>query len=207
MRILLVTGIMAGGTLALWYSGSSSSAEGMIAIAPPQTILNEPQKVELPDRSAPIQAATAPPSAPAAVSAIASAAADATPKDTARAPTAATAIPLTADQAKVALQHAQAALEEPAPPVPVPPTDMDMTGAVTQQASAAEPYVPAGESADTLVDLNKAPFEQLNSLKGAGALGRAIIKGRPYKSVDDLVKKKVLRRTAFERIRNQVTVQ
>ena len=50
------------------------------------------------------------------------------------------------------------------------------------------------------------PFP-LNALKGAGALGRAIIRGRPYKSADDLVKKKIVRRTVYERIKDQVTVQ
>ena len=50
-------------------------------------------------------------------------------------------------------------------------------------------------------------MEELNRLKGAGSLGRAIVRGRPYRSVDDLVNKRVLRRTAFERIKDQVTVQ
>ena len=40
-----------------------------------------------------------------------------------------------------------------------------------------------------------------------GALGRAIIRHRPYRSVDDLMKKKVLRRSVFEKIKNQVKVQ
>jgi DNA uptake protein ComE-like DNA-binding protein len=47
----------------------------------------------------------------------------------------------------------------------------------------------------------------LNSLKGAGSLGRAIVRGRPYRSADDLVKKQVVRRTVYERIKDQVTVQ
>jgi DNA uptake protein ComE-like DNA-binding protein len=84
---------------------------------------------------------------------------------------------------------------------------MNMTGTVTQQASLEGSYVPAGDPAPTLVDLNKASVEQLNNLKGAGSLGRAIVRGRPYKSVEDLVKKRVVRRTAFERIKDQVTVQ
>jgi len=50
-------------------------------------------------------------------------------------------------------------------------------------------------------------LEDLNTLDGAGSLGKAIIRGRPYASVDDLVKKRVLRRTSFEKIKDQVTVQ
>ena len=39
------------------------------------------------------------------------------------------------------------------------------------------------------------------------ARSRAIIKGRPYACVDDLMRKKVLRRTAIEKIKHQVTVR
>jgi DNA uptake protein ComE-like DNA-binding protein len=84
---------------------------------------------------------------------------------------------------------------------------MNMTGTVTQQASLAESYVPADGSSTTLVDLNKSSIEQLNNLKGAGSLGRAIVRGRPYKTVEDLVKKRVVRRTAYERIKDQVAVR
>ena len=207
MRILLVIGIMAGGSAALWLSGPSSSTEGMITAAPPQTLSREPRIVGLPDRSASVQVAAADTAAPLTISSASAAFADAAPKDTARAPLEGNPVPLAANQASAAMPQAQAALEQPASPVPVPPIDMDMTGAVTQQASVAESYAPAGEPADALVDLNTASFEQLNSLKGAGALGRAIIKGRPYKSVDDLRRKKVLRRAAYEKIKDQVTVQ
>ena len=207
MRILLVIGIMAGGSAALWLSGPSPSAEGMITAVPPQTLSRELQTVGLHDRSASVQLAGADTAVPLTTSSAPGASAGAVPKDAARAPTEGNPVPLTANQASAALPPAQAALEQPAPPVPIPPIDMDMTGAVTQQASLAASYAPAGEPSDTLVDLNTVSFEQLNSLRGAGALGRAIIKGRPYKSVDDLMRKKVLRRTAFEKIKGQVTVQ
>jgi hypothetical protein len=92
--------------------------------------------------------------------------------------------------------------EQPLSPAPaqIPP---DVTSAVTKQA--ALPAEPA--PADDLVDLNTASFEQLNSLPGAGPVGRAIIKGRPYASAEDLVKKKVLRRPIYEKIKDQVTVR
>jgi DNA uptake protein ComE-like DNA-binding protein len=81
-----------------------------------------------------------------------------------------------------------------------------MTGTVAKHASLAEP-APPESPAGGLVDLNRASVEQLNSLKGAGSLGRAIIRHRPYRSVDDLVKRKIVRRTVFEKIKGQVTVQ
>lgn len=57
------------------------------------------------------------------------------------------------------------------------------------------------------IDLNTASFEQLNALRNAGPLARAIIKGRPYASVDDLVKRKVIRRSVYEKIKDQVAVR
>ena len=84
---------------------------------------------------------------------------------------------------------------------------MNLTGTVTQQAGLAQPPVPSPAPTSALVDLNKGSLEQLNTLRGAGSLGRAIMRGRPYKSVEDLVKKRVVRRTSYERIKDQVTVQ
>jgi len=210
LRVLLVIGLMAGGSLALWLSGSSTpSAEGIVTAAPPQTLPREQQIADRPVRTAQIQVADAgsavpvpAPTPPAPVVDLPASGA----KDTARAPTAESPVPLTSDQASAALEQAEAALDQPAQPVPAPPTDMDMTGTVMQHASLAAPAAPESPAA-TLVDLNKASFEELNSIKGAGALGRAIIKGRPYKSVDDLVKRKILRRTIYEKIKDQVTVQ
>lgn len=209
MRILLVIGLMIGGSLVLWRStGSNAPAGGILTAAAPQILAGETQTVELPARASRVQVAdadhTAPLSAPNAPPDPAYLPASGS-KDTTRAPTAASPVPLMSEQASAALQQAEAAHEQPARPVPRPMEDMNMTGAVTRHASLAEP-APATAST-TPVDLNRAPFEQLNSLKGAGALGRAIIKGRPYKSVDDLVKKKVVRRTVYERIKDQITVQ
>ncbi len=86
---------------------------------------------------------------------------------------------------------------EPVPaPLPTPAPDP------TEQAEErAEPR------AVTLVDLNTATVAQLNGLKGGGNIGRAIIQKRPYTSVDQLLSKRVLSRTTYERIKDQVTVQ
>jgi DNA uptake protein ComE-like DNA-binding protein len=101
------------------------------------------------------------------------------------------------------------------------PTDLNKASPLheTKQASASEPLahtapemtgavnVASNPPSGDLIDLNTASFEQLNTMKGAGPLGRAIIKGRPYASVDDLVKRKVMRRSVYERIKDQVTVR
>ena len=57
------------------------------------------------------------------------------------------------------------------------------------------------------VDLNSASVRDLNKLRGGGMIGRAIVRGRPYKSVDDLVRKRVLTRSTFRRIADQVSVR
>ena len=200
LRILLVIGLMAGGSLALWLSaGSSASSGGMVTAAPPQILGGEQHVVELPQRIERVQVADADPSAPMAISgpqAEASYLPASGPQDLVPAPTTANLSPLVGKQASAA----------PEPTASPPPTDIEMTGTVARHASLVEPERPESPAAD-LVDLNRAAFEQLNSLKGAGSLGRAIIKGRPYRSVDDLVKKKVMRRTVFEKIKDQVKVQ
>ncbi|MEE1657240.1 helix-hairpin-helix domain-containing protein [Microvirga sp. CF3062] len=196
LRILLVIGLMAGGSLALWLAaGSSASSGGMVTAAPPQILAGEEYVVELPQRTERVQVADADPAAsgsPVEASYLPASG----PQDPSAALMEAAPLPLAREQASAA----------PEPTVSAPPTDVDMTGAVAKHASLAEPVRSESPAAD-LVDLNRASFEQLNSLKGAGALGRAIIKHRPYRSVDDLVKKKVVRRPVFEKIKDQVRVQ
>jgi DNA uptake protein ComE-like DNA-binding protein len=64
-----------------------------------------------------------------------------------------------------------------------------------------------GTSVRRAVDLNTASLEELDSLEGGGKIGRAIISARPYASPDDLVRKRVLTRADFDRIKDQVTVE
>lgn len=85
---------------------------------------------------------------------------------------------------------------------PAAPIDAEMTGAV------AVASLPGGSGpADDLVDLNTASVEQLNALRNAGSIARAIIRHRPYASVDDLVKRRILRRSVYEKVKDQVTVR
>src|SRR5829696_5474698 len=55
-----------------------------------------------------------------------------------------------------------------------------------------------------LIDINTASAEDLNRL--GERLGKAIIAGRPYRSVDELVSKRVLKRSTFSRIKDRITV-
>ena len=57
------------------------------------------------------------------------------------------------------------------------------------------------------VNINSASAEALNHLQGGGRIGQMIVQHRPYKSVDDLVKKRVLRRAVYDQIKNQIAAQ
>ena len=59
-------------------------------------------------------------------------------------------------------------------------------------------------SAPKLVDINTASVDELNSL-GGGRFGRVVVAGRPYASIDELVSKRVLTRSTFSQIKDQIT--
>ena len=87
--------------------------------------------------------------------------------------------------------------------VPTPPPSAAPQG----EAEVAEARTAEGPAALALVDLNSASVADLNRLRGGGNIGRAIAAKRPYTAVSDLLTKRVLSRTTFERIREQVTVR
>jgi len=59
-----------------------------------------------------------------------------------------------------------------------------------------------GQQGKTQIDLNRATGEELQSLKGIGpALSKKIIAGRPYKTVDDLIKVKGIGKRTLEKLR------
>jgi len=53
------------------------------------------------------------------------------------------------------------------------------------------------------VDINTASVEELNRL--GGRFAKAIVAGRPYASIDELVSKRVITRTTFSQIKDQIT--
>jgi DNA uptake protein ComE-like DNA-binding protein len=201
MRVVFVIGLMAAGGLGLswWSHRTGPSPQGAVAAADLQAAPAIPQPPTLVNRTARLEPAVASPPPQAASPSV-----DAAPYVPAGASDQIISIPPTASMPPM---EAQASLEPSAPLLPESSIDPDMTGTVATHASLADAKPQAVPETSSLVDLNTASFAQLNALKGAGALGRAIIKGRPYTSVDDLMRKKVLRRTAFEKIKDQVTVK
>lgn len=69
-------------------------------------------------------------------------------------------------------------------------------------AVAAPPAAPG-----QVVDINNATVEAMDHLPGAGRIGLAIARHRPYRSVEDLLTKRVVRRSVYEKIRMQLAAQ
>lgn len=146
--------------------------------ASPRTVSTSPVPSSAPVQpAAPPQAAAALPSTPAAPAPVA---APPLPKPVPVTPPTAAAQPVPAAQ--------------PAP-------------AATRTASVETKPEPAPSAAGRLVDLNTASVEELNKLNGAGMIGRSVVKGRPYASPEDLINKRILNRSTYDRIKDQITVR
>ena len=92
---------------------------------------------------------------------------------------------------------AQARIAAVQPPSPAPiaqPSPAEQTGAL----SARKPD-------SNLVDINTASVDQLNGL--GGRFGKAIVRGRPYRSIEELVSKRILTRATFNKIKDQIAAR
>ncbi len=110
----------------------------------------------------------------------------------------------------------------PAPPAPVaasPGPAMPSSAPAPDEVASVEPAAPAEAPADQTpvaapnpaasrtININSASVAALDRLRGGGHIGQAIARHRPYRSVDDLMRKRVLRRDVFERIRGQIAAK
>jgi len=96
--------------------------------------------------------------------------------------------------------------KETAPGLPAKIASKDEVKVAASSRPLGEP-APAIAATSGRVDLNTASLAELNGLRNGGMIGRAIVQGRPYASMDDLLAKRVLNRATFERIRDQVAVR
>ncbi|MEZ0171909.1 hypothetical protein [Microvirga sp. TS319] len=203
-RVFIVVTLAATGAYAFSMSveNRGPQTEAAASLGPQLETVSASLSTGQPDETAPVQVANPEPTLPQA--AIDNASASTPAQEILPQPSASAS--LFTDQS---ISAPAASGLEPAPPqavqasAPAPAvSDTDMTGAVTVASAPAEP-----EPTSDLVDLNAASFEELNSLRNAGPLGRAIIKGRPYASVEDLVTRKIVRRSVYEKIKDQVAVR
>jgi len=73
--------------------------------------------------------------------------------------------------------------------------------------SAHEPVLVA-QTQGTLIDINRAPLEQLVALKGIGeARATAIIKGRPFARKDELVQRNIIPESVYLEIKDKIVAK
>jgi competence protein ComEA len=77
-----------------------------------------------------------------------------------------------------------------------------------KKADVKKPDAPKMETKGEPMDINSATEKELATLKGIGEVrAKAIVKGRPYKGKDDLVKKNLVPRTVYDGIKDQIVAK
>ena len=88
-----------------------------------------------------------------------------------------------------------------------PPTDQSTYPSNTHKMTPAEKQDTPSANGQS-VDLNGASKKDLAALPGVGPhYAQSIIDGRPYSSKEDLLKKKVIPQTTYDKIQNQITAE
>ena len=81
------------------------------------------------------------------------------------------------------------------------PAAQHFTAAAQTQPAPTQPAA----THNALIDINSASKEALDALPGVGPVrAAAIIKGRPYKGKDDLLKKKIIPQNVYNGIKDKI---
>ena len=84
----------------------------------------------------------------------------------------------------------------------------ETTAAVKRDAKAMAQGIREGWSRDKPLDLNSATRDELMSLPGVNdAAADRVIAGRPYNEPGELVRRRILSKTEFDKIADRVTVK
>lgn len=99
-------------------------------------------------------------------------------------------------------------------PVAAAPAAAAAAPAYPQVDAAASPAPAAVTPADASaqagtknVNINTASIDALNDIPGGGHIGRTIASHRPYASVEDLLRKRVVRKSVYDRIKDQIAAE
>ncbi|MCP1548333.1 MULTISPECIES: ComEA family DNA-binding protein [Methylorubrum] len=108
----------------------------------------------------------------------------------------------------IGLAAAPALAQAPSPAAPSPTTKPPASAPATAPAATPSAAAKADAKADAkaeLIDINSASAEELSRLKGIGeARSAAIVKGRPYRGKDELVRKKIVPEAVYAGIKDQI---
>ncbi len=117
------------------------------------------------------------------------------------------------DKAPAVLAQATHGTTTPAAPAMPPPAGATKDAAKGGAAAAtdaaktapAAPMVDKASPKGELLDINTASADELKALTGIGdARAEAIIKGRPYRAKNELVDKKILTKSVYDKIKDKI---
>jgi len=95
------------------------------------------------------------------------------------------------------------ALSLSAPAMAQKPPDQPKAAPTATKSAPATTTAKAAQG--PVIDINKASKEELDALPGLGeARSEAIIKGRPYKRKDELVRKKIIPANVYKDIKDRI---